>query len=237
MQRRITALLFDKDGTLFDFAGTWRGVVEAVLRRLAPDEDAVAGMAAAGGFDPVTGRFAPGSPVVAGATREIAAAWAPFRPDLDIAAMERELNRVAIGLVSEAQLVPASRDLGALLAGLLQTGYTLGVATNASEAEAHRQLDAARVRAPFGFVAGYDSVAMPKPAPDMALAFAAAVGVTPSSVAMIGDSTHDIECGRAAGCGLCIGVLTGPAEEADLAPHADHVIPSIDDLPGLLARL
>jgi hypothetical protein len=33
---------------------------------------------------------------------------------------------------------------------------------------------------------------------------------------------------------LTVGVLTGPATEADLAPLADAVIGSIDDLPALL---
>ncbi|MEL6211117.1 MAG: HAD hydrolase-like protein, partial [Pseudomonadota bacterium] len=62
-------------------------------------------------------------------------------------------------------------------------------------------------------------------------------GIAPAEIAMIGDSTHDMACARAASCGLRVGVLTGPASHADLAPHADHVIDSIDALPALLAGL
>ena len=89
----------------------------------------------------------------------------------------------------------------------------------------------------FDFIAGYDSGHGLKPGPGMVLAFAAATGVAPQQVAMIGDSLHDLGAGRAAGAGLVVGVLTGPAEAHELAPHADHVIGSIAELPGLLERL
>jgi phosphoglycolate phosphatase len=52
---------------------------------------------------------------------------------------------------------------------------------------------------------------------------------------MIGDSLHDLHAGRAAGMAV-MGVLTGPATEAELAPHADVVLPSIAALPAWLDR-
>jgi hypothetical protein len=50
---------------------------------------------------------------------------------------------------------------------------------------------------------------------------------------MIGDSTHDLDCGRAAGM-TTVAVLTGLADRDDLAPHADVVLPDIGSLPGWL---
>ena len=52
-------------------------------------------------------------------------------------------------------------------------------------------------------------------------------------VAMVGDSTHDLHAGRAAGM-TTIGVLTGPATEETLAPFADAVLPDISHLPAWL---
>jgi len=52
-------------------------------------------------------------------------------------------------------------------------------------------------------------------------------------VVMVGDSTHDLIAGRAAGM-ACVGVLTGTAVEGDLAPFADAVLPDIGHLPGWL---
>ncbi|MGR3462852.1 MAG: HAD family hydrolase, partial [Roseovarius sp.] len=50
---------------------------------------------------------------------------------------------------------------------------------------------------------------------------------------MVGDSTHDLIAGRAAGM-ACVGVLPGTATQADLAPFADAVLPDIGHLPGWL---
>ena len=47
---------------------------------------------------------------------------------------------------------------------------------------------------------------------------------------MVGDSRHDLIAGRAAGM-QTVGVLTGMAELADLAPFADVVLPDIGHLP------
>ncbi|MFK7945911.1 MAG: HAD family hydrolase [Paracoccaceae bacterium] len=76
-----------------------------------------------------------------------------------------------------------------------------------------------------------------KPGPGMLLAFAKATGLVPSEIVMIGDSIHDLGVAPAAGAAMAVGVLTGPAGHHDLAPYADHVLPSIADLPGLLDSL
>jgi len=50
---------------------------------------------------------------------------------------------------------------------------------------------------------------------------------------MVGDSTHDMAAGRAAGF-TCVAVLTGVADAVDLAPHADAVLPDIAALGAWL---
>jgi phosphoglycolate phosphatase len=72
-----------------------------------------------------------------------------------------------------------------------------------------------QVAAPFG----YDSVAKPKPAPDMVHAFATPP-VRPRQIAVVGDNTHDLEMARAAGA-VAVAVLSGNGGRADLAPLAD----------------
>jgi len=56
----------------------------------------------------------------------------------------------------------------------------------------------------------------------------------PSQVAMIGDSSHDLEAGRKAGVGLNVGVLTGPATHADIEHLADVVLPDISTLASVV---
>ena len=53
---------------------------------------------------------------------------------------------------------------------------------------------------------------------------------------MVGDSTHDLSAGRAAGM-RTVGVLTGVAQAEVLEPFADVILPSIADLPAWLDSL
>jgi phosphoglycolate phosphatase len=53
---------------------------------------------------------------------------------------------------------------------------------------------------------------------------------------MVGDSTHDLRAGRAAGM-RTIGVLTGLATAQELSPLATAVLPDIGHLPNWLDAL
>ncbi|MEM6549981.1 MAG: HAD family hydrolase [Pseudomonadota bacterium] len=234
----IRGLLFDKDGTLFDFQATWRGVADTVIDTLGRDEPERDRMAAAVGFDRAGGTFAPGSLIVAGATSDIARRWTGIRTDLDAAEIEAFAARAALEVVNEpGTLAPASVDLSALLVRLKSRGLALGVATHDGEQEARAHLAAVGTLELFDFIAGYNSGHGLKPSPGMLTAFAAATGLAPETVAVIGDSVHDLEMVRQGGGALAIGVLTGPAGREDLSPAADHILPSIDALEALLDRL
>lgn len=231
----IRGILFDKDGTLFDFNATWAAVIERILASLTNDRSLSMAMARDAGYDPLTRRFQPGAPIVAGSTAEIAAVWATHLPGRAAAEIEATANAIAESAGS-AELVPACRDLPGFLTGLAGAGYRLGVATHDSEAGARAHLAAAGALEKFDFIAGYDSGHGLKPGPGMLWAFAAATGLSPENVVVLGDSRHDLEMVPNAGAALAIGVLTGPATEADLAPWADHILPSIAALPELLLR-
>jgi phosphoglycolate phosphatase len=113
-------------------------------------------------------------------------------------------------------------------------GLALGVATNDAASSARAHLAAEDIADLFDHVLGYDSGFTPKPAPDMLLGFARQLDIAPRDVLMVGDSTHDLQAGRAAGM-RTIGVLTGIAPRDVLAPQADMVLPDIGHLPRVLA--
>lgn len=226
------ALLFDKDGTLLDYAASWVPVNRrAALLAAAGDRALAARLLAAAGHDPDTDRVVPGSPMVAGDAGEIAALWAGLLPDGDAGRLAAELDRLFEEAVAEAVAVP---EMVAVLQRLHGRGYRLGLATSDGEAAARACLARYGIAPLFDFVAGWDSGHGRKPEPGMALGFCAALGLEPQAVAVIGDSPQDMAMGRAAGAGLLLGVLTGTAAAADLQPPAHRVLPSIAALPELL---
>lgn len=227
----IEGLLFDKDGTLFDFRASWGRWAKDFLTRIATDAAHARRLGRAIGFDLDSGAFAPDSPVIAATAADIAAALQPELPGMTVAELTEWIDASA-GQAPMSEAVP----LRPLLSALRGRGLRLGVATNDSEVPARRHLANHGITDCFDFISGYDSGHGAKPGPGMCLAFARALGLDPARVAMVGDSRHDLDAGRAAGMRV-VAVLTGIAGREELEPHADVVLADIGALPGWLSGL
>jgi phosphoglycolate phosphatase len=227
----LDGLIFDKDGTLFDFRISWGGWAAGFLDRMADGPAHAARLAAAIGYDPGAQSFHPTSPVIAATADDIARALLPELPGWTLPALTETIDRSA-AQAPMAEVVP----LRPLLLGFRARGLKLGLATNDSEAPARQHLASHGITDCFDFIAGYDSGHGAKPGPGMCLAFAALLDLDPARVAMVGDSRHDLLAGRAAGM-RAVAVLTGIASAADLAPLAETVLPDIGALPDWLERL
>ncbi|MFN4153126.1 MAG: HAD family hydrolase [Paracoccaceae bacterium] len=226
----IDGVIFDKDGTLFDFRRSWGGWAETLIRSMARDAAHADEMAAAIGYDLNSGAFAPDSPVIAATAQDIATALVAHQPGQTVEQIEDRINAAA----AMAAMIPAV-PLRPLLQSLRDRGLRIGLATNDTEGPARAHLAAHDLTDLFDFIAGYDSGHGAKPGPGMCLAFARQTGLDPARIAMVGDSLHDLHAGRGAGM-VCIAVLTGIATRADLAPHADVVLPDIGALPLWLSE-
>lgn len=230
MLTKVDGVLFDKDGTLFEFQATWAVWARQTIEDLSDGDSALcAELAQALGFDLESNLFAPDSPIIAASVQEIAEQIQQVLPDRSVADIEQELAISA----QTAPLAPAV-PLAAFLEELKGLGVAVGVMTNDAESVAHAQLKQAGVFEQFDFVAGYDSGYGAKPSPDPLLAFASKMNLSPDRILMVGDSTHDLVAGRAAGM-KTVAVLTGVALEEELSPYADVVFPNIGHIPGWLA--
>lgn len=227
----ITAILFDKDGTLFEFGTTWNAWAAQVVQVLSQGDATLAGaLAEAMRFDLSTGSFHPDSTVIAGTNREVASLIRRVLPESSL----EEIEDLLIASAANTPLVPAA-PLEALLDELAGDGIALGVMTNDSEVSARAQLSTAGVLDRFAFVAGADSGHGAKPDPAPLRAFLEHGGHLAGDAVMVGDSTHDLLAGRAAGM-QTVAVLTGMAEAHELTPYADVVLPHIGHLPDWLRQ-
>lgn len=229
----VRGIVFDKDGTLFDYRRTWPPVNRAAALAAAGGSEAVARrLLALGGHDPDSDLVAPGSLLAAGDTREIALAWLPELPHRRIDELVPLLDRVFLeqGIVHAAPVT----DLPALFARLRARGLALAVCSNDSEAAVLATVGRFGLERHLDFVAGYDSGHGHKPQPGMVEGFCRTAGLPAAEVCVIGDNRHDLEMGRAAGAALLIGVLTGSSPREILEPDAHLVLDSIEALEAAL---
>lgn len=210
------AVIFDKDGTLLDFQRTWGSVIGGAIRTLAESDEQASMIATALGFDLDTFSFAADSVVIAESNEVVAAHLAAAAPGVDLRAFEAEV-------LAASQGAAVARDGAAeLLAALATCRIPVAVATNDAAEAARRQLDGLGWGDRFVAVIGYDSGFGAKPDPAMVTAAVASTGALAHRTAMVGDSSHDIDAGRAAGLvTIYVGTDAAVAATADIA--VDHL--------------
>ena len=230
----IKAILFDKDGTLFDFRLTWIPIVRDFVDQLAGGNPRIADqLLQAAGYNAALDRFQADGPLAAGNSADIAAVWRTLlRSQSSTADLQRQFDSFSLAR-GPANSVPVC-DLKKLFDNLLQEGLLLGLATSDCEAATRVALQRFDVVQAFSWICGYDSGLGVKPDPVVVHNYAAAVGLQPVQIAVIGDTLHDMHMARGSGAGLAIAVLTGAVERDILAPQADLVLDSIADLPAAL---
>ena len=223
---KFKGILFDKDGTLFDFQKTWNSwSAEMIEHFSAGDPGQRRAIAETVGYDLARQEFYPDSIVIAGTNRQVAECVTKVVPRYSVEEVEEFLMQSSLtAQVSEATpLIPFFQRFK-------QNGLKLGVMTNDTEAGARAHLASVGALELLDFVAGFDSGFGAKPSPGPLLAFVKAMGLSQDQAVMVGDSTHDLIAGRAAGMHT-IGVLTGLAQGSELAPYADSILPDISHIP------
>lgn len=98
-------------------------------------------------------------------------------------------------------------------------GMRLGVVTSKMHGGLERGLAAGGYDGLFDVLIGADDVQNPKPHPEPVLMALERLGREPGEAVFVGDSTHDMAAGRAAGVQTAA-AMWGPFTRKDLEPHA-----------------
>ncbi len=238
----IKGVLFDKDGTLLEFHQMWISVSQSVVgvllardstQAMISDESLLAAIGVYGDRVDNHGLLA-SNPV-----EDIALTWFEMlMPGCSKADFIDDVKSLFNQTVKENPgLIKSLPGIEAVLITLKQCGLKLGIATADSKAATLYSLEQAGLLDYFDFIGYSDGDIEPKPAPDLMEAFCATCGLIARQVVMFGDTVSDMKFGQNAGA-ISIGVLTGTATHAELAPHARMVISSVADFtPGLLDRM
>lgn len=239
------AVIFDKDGTLFD---AYRFL--AALHRM---REQVVAQAAGHDVLPLYRRLCGVAYQPVRKPRWIAASgglWLDSRGPLYEAAFDEEAAILAAVLAAEGRpwsearsaarqlLLEADRRLAipdithplpgvvAAVSRLADAGLRLALATGDTESRARAQLAFTGLDRRFGAVVTPERTGRGKPAPEFVWEACRDLGVAPEECVVVGDSPVDCEMGRAAGVRGTIGV--GP-EARDAAPWTAW-LPSVAEL-------
>ncbi|MGH2451695.1 MAG: HAD family hydrolase [Candidatus Limnocylindria bacterium] len=212
----IRAVLWDLDGTLTDSVRFVVDTANAVIARhagTALDFDAVGGLSGR----PLEDIFR--------------LAW-PDLSDADAIAYRAEYRDLY-----ERVAIPATklhRGARATLRAFRRAGLRQATVTGKRAADCERILRGLGLVREIDVYLGGDSVARPKPAPDLALRAMERLGASPEESAVVGDTAVDLEMGRAAGA-RTVQVLWGFAR--DPLPQADFVVRTWAELRARILAL
>ncbi|MBO6560630.1 MAG: phosphoglycolate phosphatase [Nisaea sp.] len=222
MSRKLSAIVFDLDGTLIDSV---------------PDLQAAGNMLLAErGLDPIdlaTARSFVGDGGQVFVRRALAERGVALEAEALTAATERF---IALYEAHASDRTVPYPDVPETLEALKAAGYRLGICTNKPERATHKVLALLGLGHLFEAIVGGDTLPVRKPDPAHPSAVLERLGVPPEAACMVGDNEHDSHSGRGAGMPFILmtyGYARTPLDEIPAAARLDR----FRDLPDALASL
>jgi len=217
VKTKVTAVLFDLDGTLLDTIDLLLASVRWAFRGRS-------------GRVPTTEEW------IAGIGTPLASQLRVYATDEDDLATliegYREYQRA-----HHDELTRAYADAIETVADLRRTGYRLGIVTSKASDIANRSLAFVGLDRYLDVIVGFDSTDRHKPDPAPVRYALDVLQVPPSEAVFVGDSPHDMYAGNAAGA-ITVGALWGPFPRSALEIASPRFyLERIRDLPALLERL
>jgi phosphoglycolate phosphatase len=234
------AIIFDKDGTLIDFDAMWGGWVVYLAEQL----HLVTGLIVreplclAMGYDEAHNKVL--------AEGKLAASPMGLLYRLTVEVMEslglspkgaQHAVEQAWSVPDPVSLAKPFTDTRALFNNFHRMGIKLAIATSDDRAPTQAMIRALHIEEYLSTMVCADDGIEAKPAPDMVLAICKRLHMSPHQVMLVADTTADLRMGRAAGVGMVVGTLSGVSDSNDLAPFADVLIESIDELRSYIPEL
>jgi phosphoglycolate phosphatase len=222
--------LFDKDGTLLDFASMWgEWAIQLIHRMKTHDADADWEQAIGIAITNDHAEVDPRGPLAMASNAHFEAilAWHLYRKgyawNQALQIVDAEVKRTIQALEAARPIRPV-KGLLTFLDQCRDAGIPLGVATSDATDMAVLHLDWLGIRDRFAVVIGSDQVAKGKPHPEMAMRACAAMGLDPQDVVMIGDTQADVDMAKNAGMRAVIQICGSPAASRTDMASPDAVI-------------
>ena len=132
------------------------------------------------------------------------------------------------------EAAPMYEGVRGALAALREAGVTLAIATSRSRESLEKFLDQHLLRGDFAFWAGGSCVERGKPNPDMLEHVVGSCGHRMADTIMIGDTSHDMEMGHAAGADTLAVSYGMHALERLRSAEPTHLVHHAREIPGVV---
>lgn len=160
------------------------------------------------------------------------ARWASDADDVNVLRARYREHQLA----KHDEMIKLYPGMVEVVRALHAAGHPLAVVTSKLEVGARRALKFAQVEECFSAVVGIDHTSKHKPDPEPVWYALERLGASRERALFVGDSTHDMEAGRAAGVAT-VAVLWGPYTRAQLEPTApDFWVSEFGELAAVVDR-
>ncbi|SDX33758.1 HAD family hydrolase [Paenibacillus sp. CF384] len=242
----IDAILFDKDGTLIDFIFTWGRWSEHMLEAFANQLEAKQlppmqlDMATLWGTRHASNGeiidYDRNGPLAMGTIDDLIAvlAWQGYLAGMSWAEAKLAVQQCRQYADAQLHAARAAKALPGVIPFLEQcreNGLILAVVTADETDAAVKQLEWLGLTSYFAACIGTDQVERGKPFPDMVELACSRLSLSPSRVAVIGDTNGDMKMAKFAGAAVAIGIASDASDGARAKlSDADAVIVSMSEL-------
>lgn len=234
----IDTVIFDKDGTIIDFASLWFTWLDDIhsyitsslsINNASFKEELYQALGLSGvDIDPM-------SPLAIGSLNDskviisfkLYILGVPWDQAVELVSKSIDYANKRQNLSDAIQPVPGIENL---LKKMKQSGMKIGVMTADETNQAKEHLRTLNLAHYFDFIIGNDQVQNGKPYPDMATLAADQYDVTLKRSVMIGDTNGDMKLGKNAGMHASIGILSYVKDHGAHLEDADYTIDSYDSI-------
>lgn len=235
----VRLVIFDRDGTLINIYQYWSWMLEKrserICRHFALDTIHVAGLMDAMGIDLANKKIKRAGPVGIKKREIVMQAAIEYLRTYGItesydACMKAFAEVDGLSKNHLQDIIKPLPSLHTLFDALKRHGIKIAIATTDKAVRARMTMDHLGLSRDIDCIIGADSVAHPKPAPDMIEHIVNDLGVAKANAVMVGDAIEDVEMGVNAGVKASIGVCSGITDRELLMTKTKYIAESIADI-------